>query len=150
LEKSNDNKIRIKKEKKIKGDVRIRIMKDLAIILKNEPGMLANMGESLGKMGINMEGLCGFPLKNEAMVHILVEDDETARWVLEDAGFEVRAVREVLVLDIGHIVGKPGTGGKMARKIGNAGVNIDLIYFAENNRIVLGVDNLEKARNALF
>ena len=125
-------------------------MKDLAIILKNEPGMLANMGDSLGKMGINMEGLCGFPLKNEAMVHILVEDDETARWVLEDAGFEVRAVREVLVLDIGHIVGKPGTGGKMARKIGNAGVNIDLIYFAENNRIVLGVDNLEKARNALF
>jgi hypothetical protein len=150
LEKSNDNKIRIKKEKKIKGDVRIRIMKDLTIILKNEPGMLANMGESLGKMGINMEGLCGFPLKNEAMVHILVEDDETARWVLEDAGFEVRAVREVLVLDIGHIVGKPGTGGKMARKIGNAGVNIDLIYFAENNRIVLGVDNLEKARNALI
>ncbi|MFX0005870.1 MAG: amino acid-binding ACT domain-containing protein [Promethearchaeota archaeon] len=125
-------------------------MKDLTVILKNEPGMLANMGECLGKMGINMEGLCGFPLKNEAVVHILVEDDETARWALEDAGFEVRAVREVLVLDIGHIAGKPGTGGKMARKIGNAGVNIDLIYFAENNRIVLGVDNLEKARNALF
>jgi len=37
----------------------------------------------------------------------------------------------------------------MARKIGNAGVNIDLIYLAENNRIVLGVDNIDKALTAL-
>lgn len=125
------------------------ILKDLTIVLKNQPGTLADMGELLGKNGINMEGLCGFPLKNEALVHILVEDEVTTRWILEDAGFEVRAVREVLVLDIGHIVGKPGTGGKVARKIGNAGVNIDLIYFAENNRLVLGVDNLEKAQAAL-
>ncbi len=125
-------------------------MKDLTVIIKNEPGMLANMGETLGKMGINMEGLCGFPLKNEAVVHILVDDEETARWALENAGFDVRAVREVLVMDIGHIVGKPGTGGKMARRVGDAGVNIDLIYFAENNRVVLGVDNLEKARDTLL
>ena len=96
-----------------------------------------------------MEGLCGFPLKEEVIVHILVEADEIARRVLEDAGFDVRTAREVVVLDIGHIVGKAGSGGNMARKIGNAGVNIDLIYFAENNRIVLGVDDLDKARVAL-
>ena len=124
-------------------------MKDLTVILKNKPGALADMGETLGKNGINMEGLCGFPLKNEGIIHLLVEDETTTRWVLEDAGFDVRAVREVLVLDIGNIAGKPGTGGKMARKIGNAGVNIDLIYLAENNRIVLGVDDLDKARAAL-
>ncbi|MCK4687540.1 MAG: amino acid-binding protein [Candidatus Lokiarchaeota archaeon] len=124
-------------------------MKDLIVILKNQPGALADMGEILGKNGINMEGLCGFPLKNEGIIHLLVEDETTTRWVLEDAGFDVRAVREVLVLDIGNIAGKPGTGGKMARKIGNAGVNIDLIYLAENNRIVLGVDDLDKARAAL-
>ncbi len=124
-------------------------MKDLTVVLKNQPGMLADMGEVLGKMGINMEGLCGFPLRNEAFVHILVEDETTTRWALEEAGFEVRAIREVLVVDLGQSVGKPGSGGKMARKIGDAGVNIDLIYFAENNRVVLGVDNLEKARIAL-
>ena len=107
------------------------------------------MGETLGKNGINMEGLCAFPQKGEGVVHILVEDETTTQWILEEAGFEVRAVREVLVIDIGNIIGKPGTGGKLARKIGNAGVNIDLIYLAENNRIVLGVDNLDKARAAL-
>ena len=124
-------------------------MKDMTVILKHKPGMLADMGEVLGKNNINMEGICGQPIKDEAVIYILVEDDTTTRWVLENEGFEVRAVRDVLVLDIGNIAGKPGSGGKMARKIGKAGVNIDLIYLAENNRIVVGVDDIEKARAAL-
>ncbi|MFW9821851.1 MAG: amino acid-binding protein [Candidatus Thorarchaeota archaeon] len=124
-------------------------VKDLTVILKNKPGMLADMGEILGQNNINMEGICGFPLQDEGIIHILVEDDTTTKWVLEAAGFEVRAVREVLVMDVGNIAGKPGTGGKIARKIGNAGVNIDLIYFAEHNKLVLGVDNMERAKSAL-
>lgn len=124
-------------------------MKDLTVILENRPGALADMGEKLGATGINMEGICGFPSKGEAIIHILVEDDTTASWALKDAGFEVRAIREVLVLNIGNIAGKPGSGGKMARKIGDYGVNIDLIYLAEHNRIVLGVDDMNKARLAL-
>lgn len=118
----------------------------MKIVMKNQPGMLADMGEILGQNNINMEGICGFPLIDEGIIHILVEDETTTKWVLEAAGFEVRAVREVLVMDVGNIAGKPGTGGKIAHKIGDAGVNIDLIYFAENNKLVLGVDNLEKAR----
>jgi len=124
-------------------------MKDIAIVLENVPGSLANLGETLGKMGINMEGMCGVPLKEESMVHVLVEDETTARWALEEAGFEVRAVREVIVLDISDIAGKAGGGGKLARKLGNNRINIDLIYLAENNRIVLGVDDLDKARTIL-
>ena len=124
-------------------------MKDIAVILENIPGSLANLGETLGKMGINMEGMCGVPLKDQSIVHVLVEDETTARWALEEAGFEIRAVREVLVLDISDIAGKAGGGGKLARKIGNNRINIDLIYLAENNRIVIGVDDLDKARTIL-
>jgi hypothetical protein len=124
-------------------------MKDIAVILENRPGALADMGEILGKNGINMEGLCGIPLNDEGLIHILVEDETVTRYVLESAGFKVSAVREVLVMDIGNIAGKPGSGGKMARKIGNVGVNIDLIYLAEHNKIVIGVDDIKRARNAL-
>ncbi|MBY9012671.1 MAG: amino acid-binding ACT domain-containing protein, partial [Candidatus Lokiarchaeota archaeon] len=123
--------------------------KDIAVILENSPGTLADMGEILGKNGINMEGLCGIPLNDDAIIHILVEDDTIARYVLESAGFKVSAVREVLVMDIGHVAGKPGSGGKMARKIGNVGVNIDLIYLAEHNKLVIGVDDINRARKAL-
>lgn len=124
-------------------------MKDIAVLLENVPGSLANLGETLGKTGINMEGMCGVPLKDQCIVHVLVEDETTARWALEEAGFEIQAVREVLVLDIGDIAGKAGGGGKLARKIGNNRINIDLIYLAENNRIVIGVDDLDKARTIL-
>jgi hypothetical protein len=124
-------------------------MKDLAVIIENRPGALADLGELLGKNGINMEGLCGIPLKDEAIIHILVEDETVARFVLEEAGFEISGVREVIVMDIGNVAGKPGSGGKMARKIGNLGVNIDLIYLAEHNKLVIGVDDIDRARVAL-
>ena len=124
-------------------------MKDIAIVIENRPGALADMGELLGKNGINMEGLCGIPINDKGIIHILVEDDTVARFVLEEAGFEVSGVREVIVQDIGPIAGKPGTGGKMARKIRNLGVNIDLIYLAEHNKLVIGVDDISRARIAL-
>ena len=127
-------------------------MIDLTVILKNVPGKLADLGETLGRNGINMEGICGFPLKDEGFIHILVEDETKTRSILEQAGFQVSAAREVIVLSGQpgtNILGKPGTGGKIARQIGNAGVNIDLIYFAGLNRLIIGVDNIEKAKAAL-
>ena len=124
-------------------------MKDIAVVFENIPGSLANLGETLGNTGINIKGMCGLPMKDQSIVHVLVEDETTARWAIEEAGFEIRAVREVLVIDISDIAGKAGGGGKLARRIGNNRINIDLIYLAENNRIVLGVDDLDKARTIL-
>jgi len=126
-------------------------MKDLTVILENAPGKFADLGEVLGKNNINMEGVCGIPIKDEAFIHILVEDAAKARSVLEQAGFKVTAEREVLILTGKpgiNVLDQPGTGGKIARKIANLGVNIELIYFAGLNRLVIGVDNLEKAKTA--
>ncbi|MHA1932548.1 MAG: ACT domain-containing protein [Promethearchaeota archaeon] len=120
--------------------------------MKNVPGKLADLGEVLGKNGVNMEGIVGIPLKDEAFIHILVEDETKTRSILEQAGFQVSAVREVLVVTGQpgiNILDVPGTGGKIARKIADAGVNIELIYFAALNRLIIGVDNLEKAKAAL-
>ncbi|MHA2006427.1 MAG: ACT domain-containing protein [Promethearchaeota archaeon] len=127
-------------------------MRDLTVILEDVPGKLAELGEILGRNGINMEGICGFPLKDEGFMHILVEDEAKTRPILEQAGFQVSAAREVLVLTGQpgkNVLVEPGTGGKIARKLANAGVNIELIYFAAFNRLVIGVDNLEKAKAAL-
>jgi hypothetical protein len=127
-------------------------MKDITVILENVPGKLAELGEILGKNDINMEGICGFPVKDEGFIHILVEDEAKTRSILEQAGFQVSAVRDVIVLTGQpgkNMLVEPGTGGKIARKISNAGVNIDLIYFAALNRLIIGVDNIEKAKAAL-
>jgi len=119
---------------------------DLTVILEDRPGTLADMGEALGKAGINIEGLCGFPSEGKGVIHVLVEDGAAARSALEGAGLTVTGTRDVLVLEIEN---KPGTFGEMTRKIANAGVNVDLAYVATNTRLVVGADDLGKAQAAL-
>ena len=120
--------------------------KDLTVILQDRPGTLADVGEALGKAGINIEGLCGFPCEGKGVLHILVEDGEGAQAVLEAAGQAVQEMRDALVIDIED---KPGEFGRICRQIADAGVNVNLSYAATRTRMVLGADDLDKARTAL-
>ena len=123
---------------------------DVTILLDNQPGQLATMGEILGEAGINIEGMCGFLVEGKGEIHILVRNGSAARKVLEKAGFDARNVRPVLVRDLEN---KPGTLGEAARKLADAGVNLTLLYLAADNHLVLGVDpgtdNWDKALAAI-
>jgi hypothetical protein len=119
---------------------------DLTVILADRPGTLADVGEALGKSGINIDGMCGFPCEGKGVLHILVEDAAVARNALEQTGHEVRGEREVLVVEIED---RPGAFGEMARRFADAEVNLDLIYLATNSRLVVGASDLDKARAAL-
>lgn len=120
--------------------------KDLTIILQDRPGTLADVGEVLGNAGINIEGMCGFPCEGKGILHILVEDGKAAWAALEAAGQTVQDMQDVLVIDIED---KPGEFGRICRQIAKADVNVKLSYVATQNRLVLGVGDLEKARAAL-
>jgi len=120
--------------------------KDLTVVLENRPGTLADVCEALGKADINIDGTCGFPCEGKGILHILVEDAAAARRALEEIGFEVRDEREVLVLEVED---RPGAGGKVIRRIANAGVNVDLVYRITKTRVVIGADDLDKARAAV-
>ena len=116
--------------------------KDLTITgFEDRPGINAAIGEALGRAGINIEGTFGSGKSRE--IHVLVEDTAGARRTVEEAGFTVADERDVLVLDVENT---PGAWGEAARRIADAGVNIDVHYIATNNRIVVVVDDLEKAR----
>jgi hypothetical protein len=120
--------------------------KDLTIVLKDRPGTLADVGEALGNAGINIDGLCGFPSEGKGVLHILVEDGEGAKAALEAVGQTVQSMRDVFVVEIEN---KPGEFGRICRLIADAGVNIDLAYLAAETRVVLGVDDLDKAQAAV-
>jgi len=122
------------------------MVKDLTVILQDRPGILADLGEILGKAAINIEGMCAFQCQGKGITHLLVEDSTGTRHALEAKGIEVTAEREVLVKEIED---RPGTLGEVARKLANAGVNIEVIYLTSKTRLVIGVDNLEKARSAI-
>ena len=118
---------------------------DLKIDIKDEPGALAQVGEALGKAGINIDGVCGIA-EDRRHIHVLVDDVERARTALAQAGIECDEDREVEVLSI---VDQPGEMGRHLRKVGDAGINLDMVYLATNTRLVLGSPDLEGLRRAL-
>lgn len=119
---------------------------DFTIILEDRPGTLAELGEALGDAGVNMEGLCGFPSEGVGIIHLLVDDADVARTALEDAGVEIRAERDVAVIDCAD---EPGAFGEHARQVADAGLNVDLVYLATRTRLVLGGPDVEGIRAAL-
>ncbi len=121
-------------------------MKDLTIRGEDRAGTLADVIDILGKANINIEGITGCRCGRIRELHILIEDIASARRVLEEASIEVKEEREVLVLDLKD---HSAELAKITSRIANAGVNINLIYLAINNRLVLGADNLEKAKATL-
>ncbi len=111
---------------------------------EDRPGINATLGEALGKAGVNIDGM--FSCGKLGEIHILVEDTAAARRAVEEAGFEVSDERDVLVLEVED---KAGAWGEVARRIADAGVNIDIHYLATSSRIVIAPDDIEKARAAV-
>jgi hypothetical protein len=121
-------------------------MKDLTVVLEDKPGALADLGEATGGAKVNIEGMCATTGGGKGEIHILVEDAEATQEALEAAGLEVSADQEVLVVEVED---RPGTMAAVARRLGDAGVNIEFAYTTFGGiRLVLGVDDLEKAQAA--
>ena len=116
------------------------IIEDLTIDLDHRPGALAEMGEVLGRAGVSIEGGGVFVVSGTGVAHFLFSDGMAARRVLEAAGIRVTAARRVLVVRLKQ--GEPGQLGKLARRMADAGVNIEVQYSDHDHQLILIVDNM--------
>ena len=122
---------------------------NLTVVLRDEPGQLAMLGEATGMAGVNIEGMCAFTGDGRGIIHLLVADEavDRAAAALERAGMAVADRREVLVVDVAN---QPGSLGELARELTAAGVNIDLLYTTFGGvKLVIATDDMESARAAL-
>jgi hypothetical protein len=119
---------------------------DLTIPLEDRPGELARLGEVLGTAGVNIDGGCATTSGGSGEVHILVEDGASAKQALEGAGIRVSAEREAIVVGAPN---QPGELGRTARRLADAGVNIEVYYVGTGDQLVFGVDDPAKGRAAL-
>jgi hypothetical protein len=125
------------------------VPRDFTVILQDEPGQLALLGEATGRAGANIRGLAAFTGEGHGVIHLLFDDDAAprARAAIEEAGLGLADDREVLVVDIHD---KPGTLGELARELSEANVNIELAYTTFGGvRLVIATDDLENARAAI-
>ena len=124
-------------------------MTEFTVHLANRPGMLATLTEQLASAGINIEALAAFGFDEEGIVRLIVDDDVTTRSVLGKAGvaFEERSIQ---VTTLPH---RPGALATLARRLADAGVNIDAVYLlrssSEGLEFAIGVDDPERARARL-
>ena len=115
--------------------------------LRNHPGSLAHMSDKLRAADVNIEALFCTDGEKESVVHLIVDDVETAKMVLRDIG-EV-TTEEVLSCEVKN---KPGAIAQVARMCAGAQLNIRHIYatsLGKEAMVYLSVDDIEKAKKVL-
>ena len=122
---------------------------NLTVVLNDEPGQLATLGEATGAAGVNIEGMCAFTGEGRGIIHVLIADDavDRATAALENAGMGIADQRQVLVVDVANA---PGSLGELARQLAGANVNIELLYTTfGGGKIVIATDDMDSAVSAL-
>ena len=117
--------------------------RDLTIRLAaDRPGELARVVETLSRSGVNIEGVT----EVEGLVHVLARDPGAARSALRAGGYTIDEELEVLVLPMSD---RPGELSMVMQRLAEAGVNLRFVYLATETRVVIGVDDISRARAAI-
>ncbi len=120
---------------------------DLVIDVENTPGALARVAAAISDAGVNIAAATCLGPGERAELHILVPHAEAAKHALAIShDVTVSHEREVVVVDVED---RPGVLADLTRKIARAGVDLDLVYVATQNRVVFGAADLAGLRAAL-
>src|SRR2546429_4558987 len=119
---------------------------DLVIDIENTPGALAEVATAISDAGVNISAATCIGPGERAELHILVPHGEAVKHALGISHVAITREREVVVVDVED---RPGVLADLTRKIALAGVNLDLVYIATQNRLVFGAEDLPGLRAAL-
>ena len=119
---------------------------DLVIDIENTPGALAKVAAAISDAGVNIAAATCLGPGDRAERHILVKHAGAAKHSLAISQLAVSREREVVVVDVHD---RPGVLADLTRKIARAGIDLDLVYVATQNRVVFGAQDLEGLRAAL-
>ena len=119
---------------------------DLVIDIENAPGALAEVAAAISDAGVNIAAATCIGPGARAELHILVPHAGAAKHSLAISHLAVTREREVVVVDVED---RPGVLADLTRKIARAGVDLDLVYVATQNRVVFGAPDLDALKAAL-
>ena len=123
---------------------------DLTVLLDDRAGQLAHMGEALGDAGVAIEGISATTSDGVGIVHVLVDNAMVAQNALILADIKVEGEADAVVIDLtAEEASKPGTLGRLAGKVGAAGINVSVAYLATRDRVAFVTNDNERAREVL-
>jgi hypothetical protein len=97
---------------------------ELKIRVDDRPGVLGEIALALGERKINLRAVNAWVEGTQGVLRLVVDKAAAAKKVLAAKGYPVEE-KEVLELTLAD---KPGELGKVAQKLGEAGVNIEYVF----------------------
>jgi hypothetical protein len=88
--------------------------------LKNEPGAMAILAESLAAKGVDLRAIGGGGIGGAGHVIMTTADDDGTRAVLDDGGYVYVEGESILA----EVDDRPGGMARLSRALADAGVNI--------------------------
>jgi hypothetical protein len=124
-------------------------MNAFLIELENKPGTLALVTEAIAKKGVNLTSASGTNCGSSGKLAITTDNDAATRTALGEVKAKFTE-SEIVEASVPHA---PGSLAKAARRLADAGVNVEAItpMGMKGNDITVGfiTDNPVKARAAL-
>jgi len=125
-------------------------IKQLSVVLKNTPGMLADLSEILGKEGVNIRAISVADTSEVSTVRIVVDDPAKAFNILKAHDFSVYETDVLAVETPDH----PGGLHAVVQPLKDANVNVLYLYpylgrISDQAIVILGVDKIEEAEEVL-
>lgn len=115
----------------------------------DQPGTLASLLEAVAQKGVNVTTIGAATSGGTGAIAIQVNDDDSTRSALEGIGASFTEADVVSV----WLEDRPGTLADAARRLGDAGVNIEALVpigmQGGKVGILIGVDNADAAKTAL-
>ena len=124
-------------------------MQAFIVDLTNKPGELARVAEAIAEKGIDIVGFSGATCGDSGTVTLMTNDEAGTARVLSQGGFKHRTAELVSA----SLEQKPGTLAAAARRLGDAGINIDAAMATGMSggsvQVAFVTDNPTRAREAL-
>jgi len=120
-------------------------VKEIYLILKNEPGQLSTVSDMLGANGVNIVAFYVSTVKDKGTLRFVANDPEKAINVLKTAGYKIE-VNEVIACETPH---HPGGMNAILKPLKSANINVDYIYpcigTGDSTVLIMGVGSVEEA-----
>ena len=126
-------------------------IKQLTVFVQNRKGTIVSVTDVLAKNNINMRALSIAETEDFGILRLIVNDEKTAKKVLEDNGYLIKIV-DVVGVKIGD---EPGKLTAALDVLDKADINVEYLYafMARTEKhayVVLRVENNEAAESALI
>ena len=122
----------------------------LSIFVANKPGVLGKVCDLLKKEKLNILAITTSDNRDHSIIRLVVDEPHRALGLLEDYGTLVQQT-DVIMIDGPN---RPGAIAEIARRLGEAHINIDYLYCATAPTAKLGLlvfkpSNVAKALKVL-